>query len=83
MTYDFSKLSEKQIAALSDVAFGGQGGGCGHSTLRSLERRGLIEQRTEEWSGGLKVFVYEMPLPAHMAFCAWCEENVPDAEVVR
>jgi hypothetical protein len=73
--YDFSGLSRTQIDALANVAFNGGGAGCARQTLASLERRGFIEPEVVETPtslGVLRITEWTMPLPVHMAFCAWC-----------
>lgn len=47
-------------------------------TLDSLERRGLIESRTQIDHSGrfpLELKRYEMPLHVHYAWCAWCSQQ--------
>ena len=71
----FDGLSELQTDALCNVAFGGNGGGLRRQTLKSLEDRGLIERVVERSREGNLIFAitkWEMPLPVHIAFCAWC-----------
>lgn len=75
---EFANLSTLQMEALCSVAFGESGAGFSQSTLRSLVRRGLIEPKVIEQPtrfGKFTFTVYEMPLPVHIAFCAWCEEQ--------
>lgn len=55
-------------------------------SIAALIKRGLIEQTGERTLGhdafGLvKVPVYEVPIHAHMQWCAWCAENVSDKEI--
>jgi hypothetical protein len=71
---DFSRLSSVQIDALTNVAFGGDGAGCGPRTLEALERRRLIESTPAETPtplGMLRFKRWHMPLPVHIEFCAW------------
>jgi hypothetical protein len=75
---DFDRLSERQIEALSAVAFGGEGASFHPRTLESLVRLGLIEpvqmaERSAEFGGGTFLWTtYTMSLPVHIAFCEWC-----------
>lgn len=56
--------------------------------IRTLLDAGLIELVGErllgrDAFGAIKVPVYEVPTPIHIQWCAWCAENVEDAESVR
>lgn len=83
--FPFSSLSERQIEALSDVAFGGNGASFHPRTLESLVRAGLIEpvqmaERSAEFGGATFVWtVYTMSLPVHIAFCEWCATQEEEA----
>jgi hypothetical protein len=77
----FDRLTKPQTEVLANVAFGGKGGGCNSRTLESLERKGLIGGIEDESPGPLGVFRFrrwDMPMPVHIAFCAWCSEISED-----
>jgi hypothetical protein len=59
---------------------------CSPQTIQALLRAGLIEQTGErvlgrDALGPIRVATYEVPLPIHIQWCAWCDENVADEEV--
>lgn len=77
----FSKLSDRQLDVLCNVAFGGHGGYCNPRTLKSLAERGLIEkvEITDRTRMGTFVWAtYEMPLHVHIQFCEWCSKTAED-----
>ena len=80
--FNFGSLSKRQIEALCDVAFGGNGWGFSDRTMKSLERHGLIEPQkvtlAEPGQIPMRVTVWEMPIGAHIDFCAWCSEQPED-----
>ena len=80
--FNFGSLSKRQIEALCDVAFGGNGWGFSDRTMKSLERHGLIEPQkvtlAEPSQIPMRVTVWEMPIGAHIDFCAWCSEQPED-----
>lgn len=54
--------------------------------LKQLVERGLIEPREETVAGPFRgttiaVTRYSVPMPVHMAWCAWCAENVTDEDI--
>lgn len=77
--FPFGSLSKRQIEALCDVAFGGNGWGFSDFTMKSLEKRGLIEPKqvtlAEPGQIPMRVTIWEMPIGAHIDFCAWCSEQ--------
>jgi hypothetical protein len=73
-SFDFDSLSEPQIDALANVAFGGRGAGLYRQTARSLVKRGLIVEVVRR-EGGFRWVEYEMPLAVHVAFCYWCRDR--------
>jgi hypothetical protein len=68
------KLRGRQRESLDQIGAGGDGRGFGRKTLEALERKGLIEGREAVLPGRfpVRIKVYEMPLVAHMAWCALC-----------
>lgn len=71
----FDALSDRQLDALCNVAFGGHGSGIAPRTLASLHKRGLIEPVERHDRQGNLLFAittWTMPLHVHVAFCAWC-----------
>lgn len=75
---EFGSLSEQQVDALCNVAFGGHGAGVSPRTLKSLERRGLIASvpvHKREGNVLFSLLVWEMPLGVHIAFCDWCSST--------
>lgn len=81
---DFSRFSDANIEALSNVAFGGDGRRIPFGRLRALERRGLIAHEMQvvgsDRFGEISVPVWFMPTPVHIAFCSWGAEQVPGEE---
>jgi hypothetical protein len=78
----FSRLGQRQIDALSNVAFGGKGTGVAPSMLKRLAAKGLIEPEIQTGSdrfGSYSWAVWSMPLSVHIQFCAFCAQS-PDAE---
>lgn len=73
---DFLGLSERQVEALCDVAFGGDGHRSHPRTMTSLASRSLVEfvpmetPTPEGWK--FRWMAYSMPLSVHIAFCEWC-----------
>jgi len=74
-SYDFDSLSERQRNAMmwlmmgqdSFDHFSGQ-------TVASLVKRGLIEKVGQK--RGIETrWRYLMPIPVHLAWCAWCAKN--------
>ena len=54
-------------------------------TLDALVSKGVIEvhKRTvgHDCFGGIVIDDYSVPLPVHMQWCQWCDENISDAEL--
>jgi hypothetical protein len=77
---DFTRLSEAQVRALGNVAFGGHGAGCSPRTMDVLEKRGLIMPFTRSMGmdgfGPVLVKAWYMPTAVHIAFCAWCGDLI-------
>jgi len=78
------KLSKPQFKLLSRV-YAGDDRFANRKTADKLVSLGLIEAYNErEQRSGICVLIrrYRMPsLGAHMAWCSYCEETAPDAEV--
>lgn len=80
----FDGLNEMQQDALGQIAMGIA---WGHhpATVRSLMKRGLVEEQEVELPGDprfpVRIRVYRMPLHEHMRWCQWCAENAPLPEV--
>lgn len=77
-SYDFDSLSQSQIDALCNVAFGGAGGGVNRRTLELLTKKGLIvpvERSNSDRLGRFTWTEYDMPLIVHIDFCAWCSQT--------
>ena len=59
---------------------------CAQKTLDALQDCGLIERLCDRVVGRdafglIKVPVYAVPLPIHVAWCEWCAENVKDEDI--
>lgn len=69
-------LSKKQGEALDQICCDNDS--C-HSvaTLRSLIKKGLIEQYVEKWDL-LAIYRYHVSLPVHIAWCEVCAEENPE-----
>ncbi len=70
-------LPTKQQDVLSRIAIN-EDGGHNRFTLAALERKGLIESYEEVLFGGflpLRIKRYRVPIPVHMAWCAWCADQ--------
>lgn len=89
MAKRYKGLNPKQFEALSSIAFGGDGRGFHTDTLKSLEKRGLIEGYDSPFYGRgnspidrIPVIVrkYFMPISEHMEFCQWCADNCEDED---
>jgi hypothetical protein len=57
-------------------------------SIAMLLKRGLIEQVRvrrigRDPLGAIEIPEYEVPLPIHMQWCKWCDENVTDAEIAQ
>jgi hypothetical protein len=74
----FDQLSERQIEALCNVAFGGNGGGQNRRTLESLVRWKVIERVTVPDGPFSHRFEWEMPAAVHIDFCAWCATHAEE-----
>lgn len=78
----FDRLPARQRDVLGLVAIG-QDGGHHPATLRALERRGLIVgYREHRRLDGLPLLVqrWEVPIPVHVVWCAWCSIHAPAEE---
>jgi hypothetical protein len=67
-------LSQAQIIALANIAYGTRGGGLYRQTARSLIKRGLLIEIPRNENGWCWT-EYEMPTLVCIAFCAWCAER--------
>lgn len=75
----FDRLTPRQQDAASRIAVG-LDSGINPRTAAALVKRGIIVDYTEEWESGIPgvrmtVTRYLMPIPTHMAWCAWCAEE--------
>jgi hypothetical protein len=81
----FDKLSNIQIEALCNVAFGGHGAGCNPRTLESLAKIEIdgfplickIVHRLYYEPFDTTIRTWEMSLPVHIKFCEWCSRQIP------
>ena len=75
----FASLTPAQLRVFEQVAIN-QDGGHHPSTLKALERRGMIESYQERWSDKFpgSITRYMVPLPVHIAWCEWCAEQAAD-----
>jgi hypothetical protein len=72
-------LTARQRDVLSAVAIN-QDGGHPRGTLEALERKGLIERREVPVTGlpHLTITRWEVPLPVHIQWAAWCSRQVAE-----
>ena len=79
----FDRLAEYQRGVLGLIAIG-QDGGHHPSTLKALERRGLIVGHFQRLGVGTSVEVvvqrWEVPIPVHIVWCQWCSIHAPNEE---
>ena len=73
----FRNLPSTQAAVFEQIAIGND---AGHDsrTLAKLLNAELItrtEQRKTDTFGEFVIYRYEVPLPVHMEWCAWCAEQ--------
>ncbi|MBA4267848.1 MAG: hypothetical protein C0447_00260 [Methylobacterium sp.] len=78
-------MTKRAREIFEQIAIGNDGG---HHprVIEALCRRGLIERHGVDVASGipgvkLTVDRYAVPLIVHMAWCAWCGENVSDADI--
>ncbi len=78
--FDPASLTEREREVLGQIAIG-QDGGHPPAVLTALERKGAIIAYTATLPGRFPVQIkrYELPLPVHIAWCAWCSTQ-PDAD---
>ena len=71
--------SKQQIAAFERIAVGNDTY-LHPATVGALVNAGLVEL-TWEKDGIYSFKRYHVPTDVHMQWCAWCDENVTDAEI--
>ena len=77
-----SDLTAPQVAAFERVAVGMEPMAA-QRTIAALLKRGMIQKigmkrlGTDRF-GPIEIPVYEVPIRLHMAWCAWCAENVEE-----
>lgn len=76
MSFDFSGLTPAQQELLT---FQGWEPGTRMrqprpQTVRKLLERGLVVERPMQFMG-VAIKAYDVPIPIHMAWCAWCSEQ--------
>ena len=84
-THPAHGLPDDHIEAFERIAIGQTKGIPLHIEAR-LKREGLIKVTgmyvvSRAAFGPIKLPVYEVPLPIHIQWCAWCAENVSDEEL--
>lgn len=83
MTKRFHGLTKAQEDALGLISIG-QPPHASPRTLQALKDAGLIVERQKvigaDRFGMITVPAYEMPIPVHMEWCSWCEENYPEED---
>lgn len=75
---EIERLTPSQQHTLGCVAIG-RDGGHSRQTLASLVTRGLIVCR-EVRQGPFVHYRHDMPLPIHIAWCAWCSRQPAEEE---
>lgn len=75
------KLTSTQRDALGAIACGQRAGA--PSTIAALVRRGLVTESKRTLPGypPVEITEYDTPIHTHMAWAAWCGENVPDDDI--
>ena len=73
------RLSSKQREVLNNIACN-QDGGHNISTLRSLAKKGLIEEYKEDQGSGFSILRYRVPVHVHIVWCELCSEEIGDGE---
>lgn len=76
MAEHYRHLSVQEDRVLAEIATGTSLPRCHPATLRSLERKGLIERLPDEIIGrdafgDVAIPQYAMPIPEHIAWCQW------------
>jgi hypothetical protein len=78
-------LTKRAREVFEQIAIGNDG--AHHpQVIAKLLRAGLIEQHDEQVPSGIRglsmtVHRYGVPLLVHMQWCAWCDENVTQADI--
>lgn len=73
----FLNLPPKQSEVFEQIAIGND---AGHpqTIIVPLLRKGLIteiQEKTRDRFGEFSIYRYEVPLPIHMEWCAWCAQQ--------
>jgi len=75
-------MTKAQIATFEQVAIGVSLPPATPATWRSLERRGVVERRSDlirsDRLGKFSLPQWSVPIHVHMQWCKWCSENVED-----
>lgn len=75
MSYDFSGLTPAQQRVLTFQGWSmGQGKQPSKATVRKLVDRGLLVARERKFMA-TTVTEYDVPIPVHAAWCAWCSQQ--------
>ncbi len=72
----FRNLTKAQEQVFEQIAINNDGGH-NQRTLISLVKKGFIEPYQEEMIG-CTITRYMVPLPTHMEWCKWCDNNIKD-----
>jgi hypothetical protein len=74
--YDFSGLTESQqeLLTFQGWSLNDSRNQPSKATVKKLIERGLVVQH-EYKRGDFSVAEYEVPIPVHMAWCAYCSEQ--------
>ena len=79
-----AKCTKKQIEVFEQIGAGVTNPPAALKTLEALYRKGLIASQWEivgrDRFGEIKMPRWFVPIPVHMQWCSWCDENATEEE---